>query len=310
MSVTFHQALRSGMLAASGNRTLAGWVRRHGALLGARRFIAGETLDECLRVLHRLRDEGFGTTTTLLGEAVTNEWTARGVAAEYVSVLRCLVDEDVGTTVALKLTHLGLDVNEGLVYETVSHVVRCAAECGNFVRIDMEQSSKVDPTLRLFKRLRSEGLTNVGVVLQACLYRSDGDLRALLPLRPNVRLVKGAYLEPREIAFPKKRDVDRNFVQLITLALTGEGFTAVATHDARIIERTLDFVRARGIGPDRFEFQMLFGIRPRLQHDLLQQGYRVRIAVPYGPDWYAYFMRRLAERPANALFLFRALLQR
>jgi len=310
MSVAFHQVLRHGMLAASGNPALAGWVRRHGTLLGARRFVAGETLDECVRVLHRLRDEGFGTTTTLLGEAVTSERTAQGVAAEYVSVLRRLANEDVGTTVALKLTHIGLDVSEGLVHETVAAVVRCAAKCGNFVRVDMEQSSKVDPTLRLFRRLRSEGLTNVGIVLQACLYRSDGDLRALLPLRPNVRLVKGAYLEPREIAFPRKRDVDRNFVQLIALALTGDGLTAVATHDERIIERTLDIVRAQGIGPDRFEFQMLFGIRPRLQRDLLQRGYRVRIAVPYGPDWYAYFMRRLAERPANAFFLWRALFQK
>ena len=172
MAVVFHEALRNGMLAASGNPSVAGWVRRHGTLLGARRFFAGETLDECIRVLRRLRDAGFSTTTTLLGEAVTNERTARSVAAEYTSVLRRLGDEHVGTTVALKLTHLGLNVSEALAYETVSHVVRCAAECGNFVRIDMEQSSKVDPTLRLFRRLRSEGLTNVGIVLQACLYRT------------------------------------------------------------------------------------------------------------------------------------------
>ncbi|HYM91376.1 MAG TPA: proline dehydrogenase family protein, partial [bacterium] len=254
MSVTLHQALRSGLLAASGNLALASWVRRHGALLGARRFVAGETLDECVRVLRRLRDEGFSTTTTLLGEAVTSEQAARGAAAEYAAVLRRLADEDTRTTVALKLTHLGLDVSEALAYETVSHVVRCAAALGNFVRIDMEQSSKVDPTLRLYRRLRSEGLTNVGVVLQACLYRSDADLRALLPLRPNVRLVKGAYLEPREIAFPRKRDVDRSFVRLIALALSGEGYTAVATHDERVIERTLEVARADGIDFDRVEF--------------------------------------------------------
>ena len=310
MAVVFHQALRSGMLAASGNPSVAGWVRRHGTLLGARRFFAGETLDECIPVLRHLRDEGFSTTTTLLGEAVTNERTARSVAAEYASVLRRLADEHVGTTVALKLTHLGLNVSEALAYETVSHVVRCAAECGNFVRIDMEQSSKVDPTLRLFRRLRSEGLTNVGIVLQACLYRSGADLRELLPCRPNIRLVKGAYLEPREIAFPRKRDVDRNFIELIALALAGDGFTAVATHDERIIERTLDMDRGSKMSPDRFEFQMLFGVRPRLQRDLLRRGHRMRIAVPYGPDWYAYFMRRLAERPANVLFLCRALVQR
>ena len=310
MPVALHVALRGGMLAAAGNPAVAGWVRRHGALVGARRFVGGETIDECVRVLRRLRNEGFRTTTTLLGEAVTSEQTAREVALEYAAVLRRLADEGTGTTVALKLTHLGLDVSEALANATVSYLVQYAAALGNFVRIDMEQSSKVDPTLRLYGRLRSEGLTNAGIVLQACLRRSDADLRSLLPLRPNVRLVKGAYLEPPETAFPRKRDVDRNFVRLIDLALSGGAYTAVATHDERIIERTLEIVRARGIGPDRFEFQMLFGVRPRLQRDLVGRGHRVRIAVPYGPDWYAYFTRRLAERPANVLFLCRALLRR
>jgi proline dehydrogenase len=309
MAVAFHAALRGGMLAAAGHPAVAGWVRGHGALVGARRFVAGETLDECARVLRRLHGEGFHTTTTLLGEAVTNEQTARDVAAEYGAVLRRLADESTGTTVALKLTHLGLDVSEALASETVSEVVGRAAALGNFVRIDMEQSSKVDATLRLYRRLRSGGLANVGIVLQACLRRSEFDLSSLLSLRPNVRLVKGAYLEPAAIAFPRKRDVDGNFVRLIEVALSGGAYTAVATHDERVIEHTLEIVRVRGIGSDRFEFQMLFGVRPRLQRDLLGRGHRVRIAVPFGPDWYAYFTRRLAERPANVLFLCRALLR-
>jgi proline dehydrogenase len=171
----------------------------------------------------------------------------------------------------------------------------------------MEESARGDPTLRIYRRLRAAGRENVGTVLQAYLYRSEDDLRKLLPLRPNLRLVTGAYLEPPDVAFPRKADVNRNFFKLIAMMLGEGGYTAIATHDDRIIERAIAFVNERDISRDRFEFQMLFGVRPQLQLDLVGQGYQVLIATPYGEDWYPYFMRRLAERPADALFFVRNL---
>jgi proline dehydrogenase len=285
-------------------------MRRYGMRLGAARFVAGETLDECVAVLRRLQDQGFKTNTTLLGEGVRDEATVREVAAEYLRVLDRIAQERLRTNLSVKLTQLGLEIAEDLAYGTLVRLVARAGELGNFVRIDMEESARVDATLRVYRRLRAEGFDNVGVVLQAYLYRSEADLRALLPLRPNLRLVKGAYLEPPDVAFPRKADVDRNYIRLIELALAGEGYTAVATHDERIIAHTIRFARERGVGVDRFEFQMLYGVRPQLQLDLLRRGFTVLVATPYGTEWYPYLMRRLAERPANVLFLVKNLLRR
>jgi proline dehydrogenase len=177
------------------------------------------------------------------------------------------------------------------------------------VRIDMEQSGLVDATLRIYGRLRESGRDAVGCVLQSYLYRTPGDLEALLPVAPNLRLVKGAYLEPAEIAYPQKRDVDAAYASLVETSLEGDGFTAVATHDEALIERTIAFARERGIPNERFQFQMLYGVRPRLQQELVERGYAVLVATPYGPDWYRYLMRRLAERPANLLFFLRSLVR-
>jgi len=173
----------------------------------------------------------------------------------------------------------------------------------------MEQSAFVDPTLRIYRRLRDEGLDNVGTVLQAYLYRSERDLADLLPLQPNLRLVKGAYLEPADIAYPHKADVDAAYVRLLETSLAGGGYTAIATHDERLIEHAIRFTSERGIDRDRFEFQMLYGVRPRLQTDLAARGYKVLVATPYGPEWYPYLMRRLGERPANLLFFVRNLIR-
>jgi len=192
----------------------------------------------------------------------------------------------------------------------VERIVERAGELGNFVRIDMEESRYVDPTLELYRRLRAAGHDNVGVVLQSYLYRSEDDLESLLPLRPNVRLVKGAYLEPEDVAYPKKEDVDAAYERLLERSLREAAFTAVATHDERLIERTIDLAAHEKIGGERFEFQMLFGVRPQLQLELVRRGYGVRVATPYGPDWYPYLMRRLAERPANVLFFAKSLVQR
>ena len=303
-------ALRKAILAAARNRALGRFVQRHGMRLGAARFVAGTTLDECVAAIRRLNGDGLHANTTLLGEGVTDSGGARAVAAEYATILRRLADEDLRCNVALKLTHLGLVIDEELAYENVKSVVEEAAQLGNFVRIDMEDSPWVDATLRTYRRLRAEGLDNVGAVLQAYLYRTPNDLEELLPLQPNLRLVKGAYLEPPEVAFARKADVDASYVRLLERMLTGGGYTAVATHDEAMIRHTLDFTERNAIGRDRFELQMLYGVRTQRQRELVRDGYKVLVATPFGPDWYPYLMRRLAERPANLLFFLRSVVRR
>lgn len=302
-------ALRGLLLAAAENERLHRFVQRYGFRLGAARFVAGRSLDEAVPVLRRLNESGLRTNTTLLGEGVGDEAETRAVVAAYRGLLDRIHAEGLKTNVALKLTHLGLSIDEELAYGNVAELVGHAASVGNVVRIDMEESAHVDATLRIYRRLRESGHANVGAVLQAYLYRSEDDLAALLPLAPNLRLVKGAYLEPAAIAYPEKRDVDAAYVRLLEASLAGDGFTAIATHDESILEHAAAFVRERGIPNERFQFQMLYGVRPRLQLDLARRGYDVLVATPYGPDWYRYLMRRLAERPANLLFLVRNLLR-
>jgi proline dehydrogenase len=301
--------LRAAILAAADSPRLQRLVTRHGLRLGAARFVAGQTLDEAVPVLRRLNEAGLRTNTTLLGEGVRDEAETRAVVAAYREILERIRREGLRTNVALKLTHLGLAIDEELAYRNVAELVGAAAALGNFVRIDMEESRWVEETLRVYRRLREEGHDNVGTVLQAYLYRSEDDLASLLPLRPNLRLVKGAYLEPAELAYPKKRDVDAAYVRLLEASLAGEGFTGVATHDERLIERAIAFAQERGVPRERFQFQMLYGVRPRLQLRLVERGYDVLVATPFGPEWYRYLMRRLAERPANLLFVARNLLR-
>jgi proline dehydrogenase len=301
--------LRRAILAAADDPRVRGFVGKHGMRLGAGRFVAGETLDECVLALRRLNDRGLYANTTLLGEGVRDESEARAVVTEYEDVISRLVDEGLRANVALKLTHLGLELGEEVAFANVKQLVEHARRIGAFLRIDMEQSAFVDPTLRIYRRLRGEGLDNVGTVLQAYLYRSERDLADLLQLQPNLRLVKGAYLEPADIAYPHKADVDAAYVRLLETSLVGGGYTAIATHDERLIERAIRFTSERRIDRDRFEFQMLYGVRPRLQTDLAARGYKVLVATPYGPEWYPYLMRRLGERPANLLFFVRNLIR-
>jgi proline dehydrogenase len=278
--------------------------------LGASRFVAGETLDECVEILRGLNERGFHANTTLLGEDVREEAQASAAVEEYLRILERLHVERLRVNVALKLTHLGLDVAEALALENLRRIVERAAELDNFVRIDMESSAAVDPTLRIYRTLREAGLVNVGTVLQSYLYRTPEDLEALLPLRPNLRLVKGAYLEPPEVAYPRKDDVDAAYVRLVERSLSGEGYTAIATHDERMIEHAIAFAEREGIGRDRFELQMLYGVRPQLQADLVARGFKVLVATPFGPEWFPFFTRRLAERPANLGFVLRNLVRR
>jgi proline dehydrogenase len=278
--------------------------------LGAARFVAGETLDQCVVVLRRLNDAGLDANATLLGEDIPDVAGAAAVTASYEEILDRLAAEDLRANVALKLTHLGLSFDEAAARTNLERLVTHAAERGNFIRIDMEQSAFVDATLRIFEAVRSRGHENVGCVLQSYLYRSPDDLERLLPLQPNVRIVKGAYLEPADVAYPAKRDVDRAYVELVERGLRGGAYVAVATHDEKIIRHVRRLAELEGIGRDRFEFQMLFGVRPALQRAVAHGGYRVRVATPFGPDWYPYLMRRLAERPANLMFFLRSLVRR
>ena len=266
--------------------------------LGAARFVAGETLDECVAVLRRLNEQALYANTTLLGEGVLEPTQTESVVAAYREVIQRIEDEQLRANVALKLTHLGLDIDEELAYTNLHALL----EQGSFIRIDMEQSQYVDATLRIYRRLRAEGIDHVGTVLQAYLYRTPDDLEALLPLAPNLRLVKGAYLEPAAVAYPQKSDVDAAYARLLERMLPGGGHTAIATHDGRLIDHAISFAERHQVDRGRFEFQMLYGVRPQLQLDLVRRGYKVLVATPYGPEWYPYLMRRLGERPANLLF--------
>lgn len=309
VSTVVNGALRKAILAAATNGRVRSLVSRYGMRLGGSRFVAGESLDDCLGVLAGLNAKGLRANTTLLGEDVRSADETRAVAAQFRTILDRIAERELRVNVAVKLTHLGLLIDEELAFENVASVVDHAASVGNFVRIDMEQSSLVDATLRVYGRLRESGRDSVGCVLQSYLYRTPADLEALLPVAPNLRLVKGAYLEPAEVAYPRKQDVDDAYVRLLERALLGGAYLAVATHDERLIAHTIRFTEQHGIERDRFELQMLYGVRPQLQLDLARRGYNVLVATPYGPEWYPYLMRRLAERPANVLFIARNLIK-
>jgi proline dehydrogenase len=290
--------LRQLILTAADSPRIQRFVGKYGMRLGAARFVAGETLDEAVVTLRGLNEQGLRTNTALLGEYVRSADEAETVVRTYEEVLRRIEAEQLQTNVALKLTHLGVTFDEELGYANVERLVSNAGRRGNFIRIDMEDSSLVDVTLRTYRRLRESGHVNVGTVLQSYLYRSEEDLESLLPLDPNLRIVKGAYNEPETVAYPKKEDVDAAYRRLVERSVAGGGFTAVATHDEALIDHAL----ALDPGPERMELQLLYGVRTQLQLDLVARGQRVLCAAPYGPDWFPYLMRRLAERPANLLF--------
>ena len=301
---------RSAILHAAESSRLQRLVQSHGKRVGAARFVAGETLDSCVAVLRKLNEAGLHANTTLLGEAIPDAEGAAAVTAEYETIIERLVAERLKANVALKLTHLGLSFDEELAFANVERLVARAGELGTFLRIDMEQSEYVEVTLRIYERLRDAGHDAVGTVLQSYLYRTLDDLERLLPRAPNLRIVKGAYLEPESIAYPEKADVDRKYVDLVERGLRGGAYIAVATHDETIIRSVQAFAAREDIPRDRFEFQMLYGVRPGLQRSIAAEGYKVLVASPFGPDWYPYLMRRLAERPANVGFFLKNLVRR
>jgi proline dehydrogenase len=274
----------------------------------AARFIAGEELQDALQVVRRLNAEGFMVTLDLLGESVQGAAEAEGACQAYVHILERLALEGLNSHVSVKLTQLGLAIDEGLACRHLKLLCDCAAKYHNFVRVDMEGSAFTEATLRVFRTV-SAPRDVAGIAIQSYLYRSDKDVEELLKSGARIRLVKGAYNEPPAIAYRKKRDVDRSFSRLMEMMLSSGIYHAIATHDERLIAAAQEYARAHDISPDHYEFQLLYGIRRHLQRDLLRQGARVRLYVPYGRQWYAYFMRRLAERPANLLFLLRNLLR-
>ncbi len=302
--------LRAAILAAAENASVRHFVGRYGFSLGARRFVAGETTEEFLSVARALNMQGFAVACGILGEGVRNPREAIAAADTYCELLRTFAMQGVDANVAFKITHVGLDVDPQLAFENAGRIAQTAQQTGNTMRMDMEQSRYVDSTLSTYRRLRGR-YDCVGFVLQSYLRRSLDDLRSLMPCAPNVRIVKGAYLEPASIAFSRKSDVDENYLRLLETALDNEGYTAIATHDRRIIDRAVQLIERRNIPKDgRVEFQMLYGISTPLAHELVRSGYRVRLAVPFGDYWFPYLMRRLAERPANVAFFLKGALAR
>ena len=271
----------------------------------ARRFIAGEHVSEAIEAARALEQRGLAHTLDLLGESVTNLEQADAATREYLDVVDAIARSDVGRGLSLKLTQLGLDVDKASAVDNLRKILERAEPAGFFVRIDMENSPYVEVTLEIFETLWRHGHRRMGVVLQSALYRSEQDLARMIALGASVRLVKGAYKEPKSVAHQKKADVDAAYVRMMKTLLTSGHDPAIATHDPAIIAAAKEWARTHGIAPDRFEFQMLYGIRRDLQAALVGEGYRLRVYVPVGREWFPYFMRRLGERPANVMFVIR-----
>ncbi len=273
----------------------------------SRRFIAGETLGAAMDVINSLATSGYLTILNHLGESTTDASEAAVAAADYLEALGRLRDRPPARDcyVSVKLTQLGLDFDRGLTLSHLRRILDAAQPAGTFVRIDMEHSAYVDATLDVVEHLRGEGYTALGVVIQSYLRRSGADIDRLLRLAVPVRLVKGAYMEPPTIAFAKMQEVNANFLELQQRLLRDPVHHAIATHDGRLVQAAIDQAKAEGIPASHFEFQFLYGIRRDLQERLLRDGFQVRLYVPYGTHWYPYFMRRMAERPANLFFMLR-----
>jgi proline dehydrogenase len=304
--------LRSAFIALSRNAALRGFSER--STMGRRmssRFVAGMTLEEVLRSAESLQQLGIASTLDSLGENVSTPEEARHSADIYHRLLDAIQTRKLNANVSVKLTQMGMDLDQGLAEEIVAELVQHAVAADTFVRVDMEGSEYTQATIEMVQRLHAipGNRGHVGIVIQAYLYRSEEDIRALTAEGIRIRLCKGAYKEPANLAFPEKKDVDANFVKLTKTLMTSGIYHGIATHDEQMIAAAKNFVRERGISPHSFEFQMLYGVRRDLQKALVKEGFNMRVYVPFGTEWYPYFMRRLAERPANALFIAKNMLK-
>jgi len=274
------------------------------------RFVAGETIEEAVAAIREINAEGCTASFDHLNESVANPAEAEAEVKEYLEILARIDETDIKSNVSIKLTQFGLELDPELAYKNARAVVVDAARRGSFVRVDMESSRVTQITIDIFKRLRAEfGLNDVGIVLQSYLRRTYSDAEELVKLPARIRICKGAYNEPPEVAFPDKKDTDENYIRVMKLLLSSGIYHGIATHDPKMINATIEFAQREGIGKEAFEFQMLYGIRRDLQRQLAKDGYNMRVYVPYGKHWYPYFMRRLAERPANIWFVLKNLLK-
>jgi proline dehydrogenase len=291
------------------------WLKEFAAKFGlfkrlTTRFIAGETIEEAIVAIRELNAHGCSASFDHLNESVGSVAETEAEVREYLDVLARIDETGIDSNVSIKLTQFGLEIDPELAYRNARRIVQEAARRGNFVRVDMEGSNVTQATIDVFQQLRAEfGLNDVGIVVQSYLYRTADDVRDLLKLPARIRLCKGAYNEPPEVAYPDKKDVDQNYVRVMQLLLSSGIYHGIATHDPKMIDATIDFAGRAGIRKEAFEFQMLYGIRRDLQDQLARDGYRMRVYVPYGKHWYPYFMRRLAERPANIWFVMKNMLK-
>lgn len=297
--------MRKPLLWLSKRQSIFNFVRKNSlARKFASRFVAGETIEDAIKSAKELQAKGITVSLDLLGESVTKPEESVAAKDMYLEILRSMRDAGLEVNSSLKLTQMGLDIDAGLCARNVGEILDLARENGGFIRLDMESSEYTDKTLDFFeKELYPRYPAEVGVVIQTALRRSTEDIRHLNQLKARVRLCKGAYLEPPQVAFPDKKDVDAHYVQLFELLLNQGNYPGFATHDELIIRQIKEYVAAHDIARDRFEFQMLYGVRRDLQEQLVRDGYRLRVYIPFGTQWYPYLMRRLAERPANIAFI-------
>ena len=274
----------------------------------ARRYVAGETLDDAVRTLRAINEEGAMGTVDVLGEEVHEPGKAADAVAEYLGLVERIMDENIDANISIKPTMLGLKIDQALCEENVAAIVERAAELDNFVRIDMEDHTCTEATIQLYRRMHEHQPTRVGIVLQSYLHRTIADVNDLLPLEPNIRICKGIYREPREIAWKDFETIRANFVYATEKLLSEGAYVGIATHDPYLVWAGMGIVDRLGLDPDRYEFQMLLGVDPELRRIILANGHRLRVYVPYGRDWYPYSIRRLRENPTVALHVMRAML--
>lgn len=308
MLQTVSRAFFTSLAGSTSLKNLASRYGMRGPRSFARRFIAGETVEEAIPAARAIEAAGMLQTLDLLGESVASMPEADAATRAYLAVMKTIVAAGIGRNVSLKLTQLGLTIDRATCVDNLRRILDEAARHEFFVRIDMENSPFTQVTLDIFETMWQQGYRNVGVVLQSCLPRSVADARRMNELGARVRIVKGAYKEPRAVAYQDKAEVDAAYVEIAKLLLSNGNYPAIATHDPAMIEAARQYAAQQGIAADRFEFQMLYGIRRDLQAQLTQAGFRVRVYVPFGREWFPYFMRRLGERPANVGFVIRAIL--
>ncbi len=300
------EALRSLLIGLSTSGAMNRWAKKYGLRFGASRFVAGESIDAAISVIRELASKGIAATLDHLGEFVSDEAEARESAKVCVDTIHAIRDAGSDATLSVKLTQLGLDIRRDLCMENMQMILEAAKDANVGVNIDMEDFARCQETLDIYRSLRRD-FPFLQTVIQAYLYRSFDDVSALAAEGASIRIVKGAYKEPPEVAYPAKSDVDANYIKLLETHLLSPGLTSIATHDERIIDHAKAFIRRHAVPKSAYEFQMLYGIRTDLQQAIVDEGYPLRVYVPYGDDWYGYFMRRLAERPANVAFVLKGI---